>query len=75
MGRNVKKTFEIDVTICPKCNGRLEQVAVIKNRAVAMAILKSLNQRTHHEPTRPPTTGPPVQLRYDNDIDQRHNDW
>lgn len=25
----LKKTFEIDFTICPKCNGRLEQIAVI----------------------------------------------
>ena len=44
----LKKTFEIDVTICPKCNGRLEQIAVIKCRKAAMAILNSLNQLTQY---------------------------
>lgn len=67
----LKKTFEIDVTVCPKCNGRLEQIAIIKNRSVAMAILKSLNQITQFKPISPPTTGPPDQLNYENEIDQR----
>jgi hypothetical protein len=39
MGRDVKKTFEIDVTICPRCNG------------------------------------PPEPLSYENEIDQRSEDW
>ena len=38
----LKRTFEIDVTVCPDCKGRLEQIAVIKDKAVAAAILKSL---------------------------------
>jgi hypothetical protein len=71
----LKKTFEIDVTICPKCNGRLEQVAVIKFRKVAMAILKSLNQNTDPLPVGAPPTGPPELLSYENEIDQRHDDW
>jgi hypothetical protein len=40
----LKRTFEIDVTVCPDCNGRLEQIAVIKDKAVAAAILKSLDE-------------------------------
>jgi hypothetical protein len=71
----LKKTFEIDVTICPKCNGRLEQIAVIKCQKVAMAILKSLNQNTEPLPAGAPPTGPPEQLTYENEIDQRSVDW
>ena len=71
----LKKTFEIDVTICPRCNGRLEQIAVIKCRKVAMAILKSLNQHTDPLPVGASPTGPPEQLTYENEIDQRSEDW
>ena len=71
----LKKTFEVDVTVCSKCNGRLEQIAVIKCRKTAMAILNSLNQRTQHKPMSPPTTGPPEQLSYENEIDQRSDNW
>ena len=39
----LKRTFEIDVTVCKKCSGRVEQIAVIKDRVVAQAILDSLN--------------------------------
>ena len=71
----LKKTFEIDVTICPKCNGRLEQIAVIKCQKVAMAILKSLNQNAKSLPAGAPPTGPPQQLSYETEIDQRSEDW
>ncbi len=71
----LKKTFEIDVTVCPKCNGRLEQIALIKNRAVAIAILNSLNLITQNKPQSPPTTGPPVQQSYEYEIDQRNDNW
>lgn len=71
----LKKTFEIDVSICPKCNGRLEQIAVIKNIKVAAAILKSLNQCTQFKPKSPLTTGPPPQSGNDYDFNQRNEDW
>ena len=71
----LKKTFEIDVSICPKCNGRLEQIAVIKNIKVAAAILKSLNQCTRFKPKNPLTTGPPLQPGNDYDFNQRNEDW
>ena len=71
----LKKTFQVDVTVCPKCNGRLEQIAVIKSRTAAMAILKSLNQSTQFKPKNPLTTGPPELTGYENEIDQRNDDW
>ncbi len=71
----LKKTFEIDVSICPKCNGRLEQIAVIKNIKVAATILKSLNQSTQFKPKNPLTTGPPQQPGNDYDFNQRNEDW
>lgn len=46
----LKRTFEIDVTVCLKCNGRLEQIAVIKDKVVAAAILKSLEETTQFRP-------------------------
>jgi hypothetical protein len=37
----LKRVFEIDVTVCPKCSGRMEQIAVIKDKAVAKKYLKA----------------------------------
>jgi len=42
----LKRTFAVDVTVCPHCKGRLEQIAVIKDRVVAAAILKSLREES-----------------------------
>ncbi len=63
------------MAVCPKCNSRLEQIAVIKCRKVAIAILNSLNFSTQYELINSPTTGPPKQLSYENEIDQRNDDW
>lgn len=71
----LKKTFEIDVTICPRCNGRLEQIAVIKCRLAAVQILESLKIRTQLGASNAPSTGPPEQLSYENEMDQLHDDW
>lgn len=71
----LKKTFEVDVTVCPKCNGRLEQIAVIKCKKIAMTILNSLNLGTQHKLINSPTTGPPERLSYENEIDQPSDDW
>jgi hypothetical protein len=46
----LKRTFAIDVTVCPDCKGRLEQIAVIKDKVVAAAILKSLQETTVFRP-------------------------
>ena len=58
----LKRTFKIDVTVCPHCGGRLEQIAVIKDKVVAKAILKSLQETTIFRPlTVIWERGPPVQ--------------
>ena len=46
----LKRTFKVDVTVCPRCLGRLEQIAVIKDRVVAKAILESLRETTIFRP-------------------------
>lgn len=46
----LKRTFKIDVTVCSRCNGRLEQIAIIKDRTVAKAILESLQETTVFNP-------------------------
>jgi len=64
------------VTICPKCSGRLEQIAVIKDRVVAKAILESLNETTVFQPLEfVETTGPPVgaNTNFDSEFDQRES--
>jgi hypothetical protein len=61
----LKRVFEVDVTICPKCNGRLEQIAVIKDRVVIKALLESLSEVTVFKPlVVVPVRGPPVADEY-----------
>ena len=69
----LKRTFKIDVTVCPQCGGRLEQIAVIKDKVVALAILKSLQETTIFRPlTAIWERGPPVQPNgFENEFDQR----
>lgn len=70
----LKRTFEIDVTVCPKCGGRLEQIAVIKDRVVAKAILESLNETTVFKPLKfVEVRGPPAAASFDNEFDQRES--
>lgn len=69
----LKRTFKIDVTVCPHCGGRLEQIAVIKDRVVAKAILKSLQETTIFRPlTAVCERGPPdLPNGFENEFDQR----
>ncbi len=68
----LKRTFEIDVTVCSKCGGRLEQIAVIKDRVVIKAILKSLKQNTIFNPLQEIFERGPSGLKteYENEYDQ-----
>ena len=71
----LKRTFKIDVTVCPHCGGRLEQIAVIKDRVVAKAILESLKETTIFNPLeviwgRGPPDGP---TSFENEFDQRES--
>lgn len=56
----LKRVFEIDVTVCPKCKGRLEQIAAIKDRVAAKALLENLGEETVFKPLLvPEARGPP----------------
>lgn len=69
----LKRTFKIDVTICPHCGGRLEQIAVIKDKAVAKAFLESLKETTIFNPLEEIwERGPPeVGVESQDEFDQR----
>ena len=54
----MRRAFAIDVTVCPKCDGRLRLMAVILNPRAAVAILRSLGL-PHDRVTAAPTRGPP----------------
>lgn len=65
----LKRVFKIDVTVCPKCQGRLEQIAVIKDKVVIKAILKSLNEVSVFLPMEAVDwRGPPIIDEYSQDL-------
>ena len=70
----LKRTFEIDVTICKTCGGRMEQIAVIKDKVVAKALLASLRETSVFRPLEviwergPPDPGG---SGFENEYDQR----
>jgi len=69
----LKRTFQIDVTVCSRCNGRMEQIAVIKDRVVAKAILESLKEITIFRPLNAINERGPPEARsgHHNEFDQR----
>ena len=71
----LKRTFKIDVTVCPHCGGRLEQIAVIKDKVVAKAILESLKETTIFNPLKiVRERGPPDPVAgFENEFDQRES--
>ena len=71
----LKRTFKTDVTVCPHCGGRLEQIAVIKDKAVAKAILESLKEITIFNPLEVIwERGPPNESgSFENEFDQRES--
>lgn len=72
----LKRVFEIDVTVCPKCSGRMEQIAVIKDKAVAKKIIESLGELTTFQPLAAALErGPPEPLEFSDDYDQRDSTW
>jgi len=48
------RTFELDVTVCPKCSGRLVLVALVQQPANVTRLLRPLG-----EPTEAPARAPP----------------
>lgn len=73
----LKRTFEIDVTVCPKCSGRMEQIGAIKEKATAKKILESLGELSSFRPLEViAPRGPPARLDFfSNDFDQRDPTW
>ncbi len=71
----LKRTFKIDVTVCLHCGGRLEQIAVIKDRVVAKTILESLKETTVFNPLKiVRERGPPEKSGgFENEFDQRES--
>jgi len=53
------RSFELDVTKCPRCEGRLVLVALVKDDKSASRFAKSLG-----EPTEPPARAPPRPAPY-----------
>ena len=53
--RLLKRTFALDVLLCPKCGGGMELVALIEEAAVAKRILTHLGL-----PARAPPRGRPI---------------
>ena len=54
----LKRTFGVDALQCPRCHGRMELIATIEDRDVAMKILTHLGLPTR-APPRPPPWRPP----------------
>ncbi|MBF0440977.1 MAG: ATP-dependent helicase HrpA [Oligoflexales bacterium] len=52
----LRRTFEIDLTICKFCGGRLRVIAAIIKKDVAYKILDHLGLPTTAPPTPPKTT-------------------
>ena len=50
----MRRTWGIEVLACPRCDARMELIAVIEDQAIATKILRHLGL-----PTRPPPRGPP----------------
>lgn len=72
----LKRVFKVDVTVCPRCSGRLEQIAVIKDKATARKIIESLGELTTYKGLE--TTedrGPPSEPEVEDNFDQRDPTW
>lgn len=60
----LKRTFEVDVTTCLICKGRIEQIAAIKDKTAAKSILKSLNETSILKPIKlDEDRGPPPHIQ------------
>lgn len=72
----LKRVFEVDVTVCPRCSGRLEQIAVIKDKATARKIIESLGELTTYKALEiTKDRGPPREPDVEDNFDQRDPTW
>ena len=59
----IKKVYEADPLVCPRCFGRLEIVSLIGDNAVIEKILRHL--KLWDRPERPPPAAPDRSNHYD----------
>ena len=64
--RLIKKVYEADPLVCPRCSGPLKIISLIGDRAVIEKILRHLKLWDRQE--RPPPPAPDRSMRYDPDI-------
>jgi len=60
--RLIRKVYEVDPLICPKCQGRMRVVAFIENPDLIRKILKHLNLWDLKRPPRPVAHAPPSEV-------------
>ncbi len=64
--RLIKKVYEADPLVCPRCSGPLKIISLIGDGAVIEKILRHL--KLWDRPERPPPAAPDRSIRYDPDI-------
>jgi hypothetical protein len=64
--RLIKKVYEADPLVCPRCSGPLKIISLIDDGPVIEKILCHLKLWDRQE--RPPPTAPDTSIRYDPDI-------
>ena len=56
--RLIRKVYEVDPLLCPRCGGTMRMIAVIEQPAVIRQILDHLGIAQHHADRSPPITRP-----------------
>jgi len=64
--RLIKKVYQADPLVCPRCSGPLKIISLIDNAAVIEKILRHL--KLWDRPERPPPAAPERSLHYDTDV-------
>jgi hypothetical protein len=76
--RLIRKIYEVDPLLCPKCQGTMKIIAFIEQQEVIMKILRHLNLWDTHNHDPPPQNSPHMpELAYDDSHCQipAYDDW
>ena len=72
----IKKIWEVDPLICPRCNGEMKLIALIDERSIIERILRHLGLWQEHEGARaPPPKSVETALIYEPDFSQPFPDY